>query len=75
MTTILNCRRMLCPMPVIKVQNALKDLEPGATLTVTCTDPGTVHDIPTWCRINGHEVIEQTENNGEYVFVIDKTTS
>ena len=73
--TILNCRRMLCPMPVIKVQNALKDLKPGKTLTVTCTDPGTLHDIPTWCRINGHSVIEQTENDGEYVFVIDKVAS
>ena len=70
----LDCRRILFPMPVIKVQNALKDLDPGATMTVTCTDPGTGHDIPTWCHINGHEVIEQTENDGEYVFVINKTT-
>jgi tRNA 2-thiouridine synthesizing protein A len=25
---------------------------------VSCTDPGALCDIPAWCRINGHEIIE-----------------
>ena len=31
-----------------------------AGLDVLCTDPGALHDIPAWCRIHGHRVIEAT---------------
>jgi tRNA 2-thiouridine synthesizing protein A len=54
----LNVRRMLCPMPVIKTQNKVKELHNGDILTVIATDPGARHDVPSWCRMYGHEVIE-----------------
>ncbi|AKE51297.1 sulfurtransferase TusA family protein [Kangiella geojedonensis] len=68
----LDCRNLLCPMPVIRTQNALKDLSEGELLEVTCTDPGTLSDIPTWCRINQHEVISTDEMDHEIIFVIKK---
>lgn len=68
----LDCSRLLCPMPVIKTQNALKELETGDILEVTCTDPGTLSDIPTWCRINSHEVLSYEERDHEIIFTIKK---
>lgn len=59
---------MLCPMPVIKTQNRVRDLERDDVLTVTCTDPGALNDIPAWCRINGHEVLS-TEERGHEVLI------
>ena len=56
----LDARRLLCPLPVIRTQERLKGLEPGDTLEVTCTDPGALHDIPAWCRLNGHRVTGTT---------------
>jgi tRNA 2-thiouridine synthesizing protein A len=53
----LDCRRLLCPLPVIRTQNKIKQLQVGDELTVIATDPGVKADIPAWCRINGHEVI------------------
>ena len=53
----LDARRMLCPMPVIRTQEKAEQLKPGDTLQVICTDPGAIHDIPAWCRVNGHEII------------------
>ena len=53
----LDARRMLCPMPVIRTQEKAEQLKPGDTLLVMCTDPGAIHDIPAWCRVNGHEII------------------
>lgn len=61
----LDCRRLLCPMPVIKVQNKAKELQPGDVLTVYCTDPGALQDIPAWCRINGHEVLSTEQGEFE----------
>lgn len=55
----LDTRGQLCPMPVIKTQNAIRKLAVGDILTVLASDPGVLHDIPAWCRINGHEVLEQ----------------
>ncbi|ARG98821.1 sulfurtransferase TusA family protein [Legionella micdadei] len=62
----LDARRLLCPMPVIKTQNMSKKLQHGDTITVIATDPGAQHDLPCWCRINGHQLIECKEINGEF---------
>ena len=64
MSTVLDVRHLLCPMPVIKTQNKLKELRAGDVLSVISTDPGALSDIPAWCRIHGHEVVStETENN------------
>jgi len=66
----LNARNLLCPMPVIRTQNAIKELSPGDLLLVFATDPGVKQDIPTWCRINGHEVVELEEDQIEIRILI-----
>ena len=66
----LDARNSLCPMPVIKTQNRVAELEAGDLLEVTCTDPGALNDIPAWCRINGHLVKDTQENEDEVVIII-----
>jgi tRNA 2-thiouridine synthesizing protein A len=66
----LDARRMLCPMPVIKTQNKIKELTTGDILHVTCTDPGALSDIPAWARINGHEFMGHEEQDDELVLTI-----
>lgn len=50
----LDARRLLCPLPVIKVQECVKTLKPGDILEIVCTDKGSLSDISAWCRIHGH---------------------
>ncbi|MDQ1363160.1 MAG: tRNA 2-thiouridine synthesizing protein [Pseudomonadota bacterium] len=66
----LDARRLLCPMPVIRTQNKVNELKPGDVLEVICTDPGALNDIPAWCRINGHKVLETKKKNNEVIVVI-----
>ncbi len=66
----LDARRLLCPLPVIRTQDAIAKLATGDLLTVTSTDPGAKMDIPCWCRINGHEVIEITDQDYEIIITI-----
>jgi tRNA 2-thiouridine synthesizing protein A len=61
----LDARRMLCPMPVIRTQEKVEQLNAGDILTVLCTDPGAVHDIPAWCRVNGHAVLAIEQRDDE----------
>jgi tRNA 2-thiouridine synthesizing protein A len=62
----LDCQRLLCPLPVIRVQDAVAGLQPGDLLTAICTDPGALVDIPAWCRINGHEVLHAEQHDETY---------
>ena len=57
-------------MPVIRVQDRIKDIDQGDLLEVVFTDPGALYDIPTWARINGHEVVESSEGEDESTLVI-----
>lgn len=67
----LDARGLLCPMPVIKTQNAIQQLEVGDRLRVLATDPGVLHDIPAWCRVNGHTLISAQEQNREIEVIIE----
>lgn len=69
-TEILNARRLLCPLPVIRTQDKVKTMNKGAILQVICTDPGVMQDIPAWCRINGHKVIKTLSDDMEYTIVL-----
>ena len=66
----LDARRMLCPMPVIRTQQKVEQLQPGDTLSIACTDPGALHDIPAWCRVNGHEVVDMHQDDEEIIITI-----
>ncbi len=67
----LDARRLLCPLPVIRTQDKVKNLQSGDTLRVTCTDPGVLQDIPAWCRINGHKLIETHSSEHEYIVTLE----
>ena len=66
----LDARRLLCPLPVIRTQDRIAKMSQGDLLAVTSTDPGAKVDIPSWCRINGHEVIEIKEQDNEIIITI-----
>ena len=61
-----DARRLLCPLPVIRAQDAISDLQHNDQLVITCTDPGAKHDIPSWCRINGHQLEDITETDADF---------
>ncbi|MGR9052586.1 MAG: sulfurtransferase TusA family protein [Gammaproteobacteria bacterium] len=68
---LLDARRLLCPLPVIRTQDKIKQLQAGDVLEVIATDPGVMQDIPAWCRINGHTVLATHERQGEYIIELE----
>lgn len=61
----IDARRLICPMPVIKLHEKIKGLVMGDRVELICSDRGVLHDIPAWCRVHGHVVehIEQIERD------------
>lgn len=69
---ILDCRKMSCPMPVIKTKTTINKMEIGGILEVISTDPGSVRDIPAWVKQTGQELLETAHEDGYYKFLIKK---
>lgn len=69
-TDTLDASGLLCPLPVIRVQDRIKGMASGEVLEVLATDPGTRHDIPAWCRVHGHQLVESKQNGERLRFRI-----
>ncbi|HFC91525.1 MAG TPA: sulfurtransferase TusA family protein [Leucothrix mucor] len=67
----LDVRRLLCPMPVIRVQQKIETLTTGDRIEAICTDPGVLHDIPAWAKVHGHKTIDSREQDGEYIVIVE----
>lgn len=57
MNHTLDCRGLSCPMPIVKISRAMKELRPGDTLTVTASDPSFGADIEAWARKMNHTLV------------------
>ncbi len=53
--SVLNALGLLCPLPVIRTQEAVQQLAAGSVLEVVASDPGARHDVRAWCRVHGHD--------------------
>ena len=70
---ILDCRGTLCPMPVIRVSQAIKKIEAGQVIEMLTTDPGSVPDMEAWSKQTGHQLLSRKEREGVYTFYIRRT--
>ena len=66
----LDATGLLCPLPVIRTQDRVATLRQGDVLSVHCTDPGALLDIPAWCRIHGHELLSTQQSEEEVLICI-----
>jgi tRNA 2-thiouridine synthesizing protein A len=69
---VLDAKGLNCPLPILKAKKALKSIESGNTLEVLSTDPGSVADFAAFCRTTGHELLEQSEADGVWTYLIRK---
>ena len=53
----LDCREMVCPMPVIELARHLGDVEVGELLAVVASDPAAAVDVPAWCRMKDQDFV------------------
>jgi len=68
----LDAKGMLCPMPVISVKRAIKDLQRGQVIAIQATDKGACRDIPAWAEQTGHKLLTWTDEHGTLTFYIEK---
>jgi tRNA 2-thiouridine synthesizing protein A len=67
-----DARGQSCPGPLVTLHNALKEAERGDLLELLATDPGARSDVPSWSKLSGNELVEATQDEGLFRFVIRK---
>jgi len=68
----LDAKGLNCPLPILKARKALKEVPDNGTLEIIATDPGAVADFEAFCRQTGNELVEHSEDDGVYKFLIRK---
>nr|WP_324259621.1 sulfurtransferase TusA [Cellvibrio fontiphilus] len=68
----LNTCGLLCPEPVMMLHKIMRETNSGELIEVVATDPSTLRDIPKFCLFLGHELVEQQQNETNYIFYIRK---
>jgi tRNA 2-thiouridine synthesizing protein A len=69
----LDLRGLLCPLPVVKISQAIKTVQIGELVEATATDAGVLADIPAWARSTGHELVSLDKmDNKEFRFIVKR---
>jgi len=71
----LDAKGLNCPLPILKARKALKDVPAGGTLEILATDPGSVADFQAFCRQTGNELLEHSQEDSVYRFLIKHTAA
>ncbi len=69
----IDAKGQMCPMPILSLAKAFKDLQPGQVISITATDQGAKRDIPAWTEKTGNQLLDMTEENGVMTFYVQKT--
>lgn len=69
---ILDCNGLQCPGPIMKVSEALNEMENNEILKVSASDMGFMADIASWCKKTGNTLLKTMRVNNENIVYIKK---
>lgn len=70
MVDILDCKGLMCPMPVVELAKKVKALDIGQEFEMVSDDIGSKEDVPAWCNRTGNQLIDVKEENGTFTYRI-----
>lgn len=68
----LDARGLNCPLPILRAKKSINEMAPGQVLRIVATDPGSVKDFEAFSKQTGNELLETSEENGEFIYLIKK---
>ena len=68
----LDCKGLLCPVPIIKLSKAMKAIQVGEVVEMLATDPGSVPDMDAFGRQTGHEIVSRDQQGDVFRFLVRK---
>ena len=53
----MDARNLPCPLPVVRLAEAVRTLAPGERVRLLGTDAALHADVPAWCAATGHRLL------------------
>lgn len=69
----LDCLGLFCPMPILKVREALRAMLPGEVLEMLSDDPASDADMRTWSVRAKQDLIAVERDGAVFRFLVRKT--
>ncbi len=69
----LDCLGLFCPMPILKVREALRSMSPGETLEMLSDDPASDADMRAWAARSRQDLIAVERDGAVFRFLVRKT--
>jgi len=68
----LDCLGEACPVPLVKAEKKLNEMEIGDVLIVQIDHSCAMKNVPEWARKEGHNVEIEEVDDGEWEVIIEK---
>ncbi len=69
----LDCKGLLCPVPIIRLSKAMKAIQPGEAIEMLATDPGSVPDMEAYQKQTGNQLLANEKQGDVFRFVVKRT--
>jgi len=69
---VLDLKGLACPMPVVKVNKGIKEVEVGQIIEAQTTDPGSMTDFPAWAKTSGNQIVKTEQQDNLIRFFIKR---
>jgi tRNA 2-thiouridine synthesizing protein A len=63
---------LMCPLPLLRLKQALRGMESGQVVRVAATDPASVLDFGVFLDQCGHALISRWEESGTFFYLSRK---
>ncbi len=67
-----DARGLNCPLPILRIGKALKEMATGEVVQMTATDPGSQNDMASFCKQTGHELLSAETQGADFIYVVRK---
>jgi tRNA 2-thiouridine synthesizing protein A len=69
---VLDCTGLNCPMPIVRLSQAMRGIESGAKIVIEANDPAFRADLEAWVRRFGHTILAFDEGSISRATVLKK---
>jgi tRNA 2-thiouridine synthesizing protein A len=72
---VVDARGHRCPVPTLRLRRALEAAPAGARVRLLADDPMARIDVPHFAGQSGAEILEQSDEDGCFAFVVSRPRS
>jgi len=71
---VVDARGLLCPVPIARLSERVKDLRPWSVVLLINDDPAVVLDVVAWCKSTRHDLLGIVKDDQDVYYCYVRTT-